>query len=198
MFVFCPLSCYNIFYKNAIEKGDFILQNIICIKRPRFVRWEFARARALDLSRRFLVPPIDPVQIIKECDWKILNFDFTDKDTDAGIIKMKNGKFAVFVNPYKKLLSPRRYRFTLAHEIGHVALNHYNTYNIDFLSEKEKAILDKEADEFAGELLVPKTMLKTIRVIDIGRLADAFQVSHDVMRIRLQRHNMIKTYKALR
>jgi Zn-dependent peptidase ImmA (M78 family) len=136
--------------------------------------------------------------IIREYGWKIFNFDFTGEDTDAGIIKMKNSKYAVFVDPYKKLLSPRRYRFTLAHEIGHVALGHYSTYDLNTLSPLEINILDKEADEFAGEFLVPKTMLKMVKIIDIDRLSDVFQVSHDVMRIRLQRHNMIKMYKALR
>ena len=170
------------------------MQNIVSYHRPRRVRWEYARYKALDLAREFQYPPIDPLAIIKKYGWKIINLEFPDDfhGIDAVTTQYYKNRYAVFVDPWKKIQYPARYRFSLSHEIGHIVLGHYDTYNLSLLSKSEIAILDREADEFAGEFLVPIILLKKVKIIDIDRLAEIFQVSHEVMRIRLQRHNMLK------
>lgn len=170
------------------------MQNIWYNQHPHHVRWGYARFKALDLARHFDFPPVDPIAIIKKYKWKIVNLNFPEEAyrIEAVTTPYYNNRYAVFVDPWKKIQYPARYRFSLSHEIGHVVLGHYDTYNLSLLSKSEKAILDREADEFAGEFLVPKTLLKRVKIIDIDRLAEVFQVSHEVMRIRLQRHNMLK------
>lgn len=119
-----------------------------------------------------------------------------------------------------------RYRFTLAHEIGHMVLHSYlykqfqfNTMDqwieiINNMPISESRIVEWQADEFAGLVLVPREFLKekfvkaikdteeilnkiyrarTDIMIDlsISSLAKEFVVSDDVIRIRLQRDGLL-------
>ena len=96
---------------------------------------------------------------------------------------------------------PNRQRFSIAHELGHYFLNHR-------LDEYEKGITldnppvgddfskiqNREANEFANELLVPlpiiKESYKTAK--DARALADMFNVSVEVMFVALGKHRLIK------
>lgn len=96
-------------------------------------------------------------------------------------------------------------RFSLAHELGHYALNH------DYLKSQGLGAVDidnppganihptdnfieQEANEFAGELLVPMQMLKEkYRYEKNGlKLAAVFDVSMDVITISLMKHHLIR------
>ncbi len=88
----------------------------------------------------------------------------------------------------------RRQRFTIAHEIAHCCLHmqekdkyhiEYRTEQVDYTNEKEK-----DANIFAGELLIPQNILTSIcfalgRRISIDFLSDIFKVSSNVMKARL-------------
>ena len=81
----------------------------------------------------------------------------------------------------------RRQRFSLAHELGHYALNH------DYLKQFGPEIdidhppeaphishepIEAEADEFANELLVPGEILKQFREPSAARQEDANEAFH--------------------
>ncbi|UCB57191.1 MAG: ImmA/IrrE family metallo-endopeptidase [Candidatus Omnitrophota bacterium] len=118
-----------------------------------------------------------------------------------------------------------RYRFTLAHEIGHMILHEYLYAQFKFnkmdefittineMPLKERGMVEWQADEFAGLILVPREFLeekfkKALTraeevlntsfkdspdfVIDvaIAYLAQDFAVSADVARIRLERDGL--------
>ena len=95
--------------------------------------------------------------------------------------------------------SPQRQAFTIAHELGHYKLAHQpNQFEVlmRFQNvEMRRNPIERQADEFAGNLLVPIKMLKKARKdyslddkeTDIEILARLFGVSKDVIKIRLQR-----------
>ena len=86
---------------------------------------------------------------------------------------------------------PHRQRFSLGHELGHYLLRHPGEFE---LPPEEAKICNREADEFSGELLVPLESLKrslnhTKSISDLARL---FNVSQDVITIRLLNQNLLK------
>lgn len=83
-----------------------------------------------------------------------------------------------------------RQRFAIAHEIGHVWLEH-PTY-VFAVSGRQDAILEKEADLFAGEFLVPlRTLKKRFRQCrDYEALAQEFAVEREVMYYRFRDANL--------
>lgn len=99
----------------------------------------------------------------------------------------KKNSYIAFYNDTEKLIKTRRYRFTIAHELGHIALQHH--LKIDkaklfrsSLSDEEYDILESEADYFASLILVPHIVLayskkvinapvKIAQICDISRAA---------------------------
>jgi hypothetical protein len=80
--------------------------------------------------------------------------------------------------------APVRQRFTVAHELGHHALG--TTHGLS-RGSTQRAI-EREADAFAGELLVPGSMLRDQGTSDAAELRRAFQVSRPVLRITAELH----------
>jgi hypothetical protein len=78
-------------------------------------------------------------------------------------------------------------RWTLAHEMGHVILQHprrpYRTRN-ETVKKKRDGISEREANIFAAELLSPRHLAQKHRTID--DLRAAFQISSNAARIRFQ------------
>ena len=85
-----------------------------------------------------------------------------------------------------------RQRFTLAHELGHFALQHgEKTDNKNTLYRNGTTNPDEvEANAFAAELLMPKGVVRHLIVhegiADISELARTFLVSEQAMEIRLK------------
>jgi Zn-dependent peptidase ImmA (M78 family) len=81
----------------------------------------------------------------------------------------------------------RRQRFSLAHELGHYALNHDylkqlgDEIDIDHPPEASRfghRTLEAEADEFANELLVPGALLKRFREASTSQQEDTGEAFH--------------------
>jgi hypothetical protein len=150
-------------------------------------------------------------------------FSAIELDIDAFI---SSDFSSITVDKYVYEKCSTRYRFTLAHEIGHYVLHGY-LYNhfefdsiaswssvIDTLPERLVDIVEWQANEFAGLLLVSRTGLKEAFeeavdetksilgskyknnldiVLDLAviPLAKRYVVSEEAMRIRLQRDSLI-------
>jgi Zn-dependent peptidase ImmA (M78 family) len=86
---------------------------------------------------------------------------------------------------------PHRQRFSLGHELGHYLLRHPPELE---LSPEEAKVCNREADEFSGELLVPLELVKKALTItkDLSELSELFNVSRDVITIRLINQNLLK------
>ena len=97
---------------------------------------------------------------------------------------------------YSKNISVVRQRFTVAHEIGHIVLEHVPILgDCEQLSKKSQ---DKEADSFAGELLVPSSDIKQFtkeQFPTIQNILDRYQVSKEVAFIAIQNNKLLNKIK---
>lgn len=145
----------------------------------------------LDLVRQMLPDtPFGRGTVIKE------PADLTWNASEGALVRNSDNhaEWGIFVNPKAR---PVRKRFTFAHELGHFVLHRATqwSFNCDQESvhtgiETLKQI-EREADEFAGNLLMPGDMLrdridgKRIDFRLLGALAKEFDVSLESMCIRL-------------
>ena len=117
----------------------------------------------------------------------------------SGFLYLKDNKSIIVVNDSHPEV---RQRFTIAHELGHLLLNH----NSDLFVDNENILyratqtkdanykLEKEANKFAAELLMPEEML-TDELLkgeiflddtdELNKLANKLQVSPQALTIRL-------------
>lgn len=129
---------------------------------------------------------------------KIIPYNFPENF--SGLIQEVNGQMVIGVN---KKHHPNRQRFTISHEIAHYLLGHSVGHSIGLTNdifESNQSILEankeKEANVFAGELLMPTNILTA----DIQRLrgkakipdlAKMYEVSEQAMSIRLLETGLI-------
>ncbi len=120
-------------------------------------------------------------------------------DEISGMSFIKNGVAVIVVNA---IHHPNRQRFTLAHELAHHVLHaDYLSRNVHVdtavLQRNEKSsegsdVKEVEANTFAAELLMPKSLLKGFGRVDandeakIAEIARRFKVSPAAMAIRLE------------
>ena len=103
---------------------------------------------------------------------------FYDAETGAYHILLKEGPLA-----WKKASPRRRYNFTIAHELGHIAFGHPKI-PIRLKTEELIRFEDAEADAFAARLLMPPEALG--RFCGVKEAADALWVSESAVRRRLR------------
>ncbi len=114
------------------------------------------RVEAWDLLRKFNISTI-PINIYEICS--LLNIEIKLKDLDSqGIFILKNGVKRILLN--KNIQYESRKIFTVAHEIGHYIIpGHENIYRCskeDIEKYQSNNIIEREANEFAAELLMPE------------------------------------------
>lgn len=116
----------------------------------------------------------------------ILHIGIIDSDIcgEDGFImyKPERNKYKIVIDYSGKSF---RKRFTLAHEIGHIILKHFEQFDVNSLTDTEKEILDIEANVFAGELLMPYVQIKSMNT-DIEYMTNLFMVTSDAMETRLK------------
>ncbi len=131
--------------------------------------------------------PLNIEKIIREHNIEICKEDM-DYDI-SGYIEKRETKWVIGVNKYH---SPQRQRFTLAHEFAHYVLHSHIVRNqkhedLSLFRSNEVNPIEIEANDFAGELLIPNEEFKTfIRegIKKIGDLADKFNVSISAVRYK--------------
>lgn len=155
-----------------------------------FVRRNYvqAKARLLLSEFGFHSPPVD-VEAILEKRGARVRYYMSD-DGPPGITFDIDGQLVVAI----QLGVAGRMQWSMAHELGHIELGHIRL-NIDGLyedrlTERERYILDREADLFARDLLMPAKWVRAavsgaVNVNMINRLAKEFGVSSQAMSIRL-------------
>lgn len=89
--------------------------------------------------------------------------------------------------------TPLRRRFTLAHEFGHICLEHEVILPHRLDEETIGQEFEREADEFAGELLMPIEMFKKAfrSNPNFETLAEMFQVSTTAVGVRVLKLHLI-------
>lgn len=124
--------------------------------------------------------PINLIELVYTLD---IGFENTTICGEDGFIMYKpdKKKYKIVIDYSGKSL---RKRFTLAHEIGHIILKHFEQFDVYSLSDEEKDILDIEANVFAGELLMPYLQIKTM-YCGVKSMVKLFNVTEDAMKTRL-------------
>lgn len=158
-------------------------------------------ARTLLEKVGIYAPPVNVLHVANYLGARVI---FTEELPDGifgCLLPIKDEKFIIVINVFA---SDTRKIFTIAHEIGHICLKHYEALE-KLYSEKEKialdvsqietckAIMERYANVFASELLMPKHMVlphyyKTNG--DVDKLAEIFMVSKEAMEIRLKELNL--------
>ena len=144
---------------------------------------------AQKLARKYkLMPPTD-LELV--CEQEGLHVVFSEfAPSISGMIEGNE----IYIN---KNHSKSRQRFSLAHEMGHYFLKHNTNKHVDdtvmFRKNADSSPMEKEANLFAAELLMPKNALdealkdkENIDTDDIESLAAEFEVSSIALSFRLQ------------
>jgi Zn-dependent peptidase ImmA (M78 family) len=141
------------------------LQGIVMASTPK-ARIGIARQAArLLLERHKITEPPVPVHDIAAAEGLTVRERPWGKDYPVSGLLFRDRKLVVLNADH----SPLRRRFSLAHELGHYALHHHliraelTVIDIDHPPDGAEAhgdvVLESEANAFAGELLVPRSLL---------------------------------------
>jgi Zn-dependent peptidase ImmA (M78 family) len=142
------------------------------------------------LTAAYNRPPIPVHRIAEEHGVDVVFADFgKHADTVAGFCDFNQAK--LFVNRKDR---PDRQSFTIAHELGHwvlhrnLFLSHPERYPIlaRHADPNNSDPLEKEANAFAANLIVPGRLLQPIRTAPVAVLAKAFGVSPTMMSFRVR------------
>ncbi len=100
-------------------------------------------------------------------------------EVSDGFSVFYNGQFIIFYNDTR---TKQRKRFVLAHELGHILLNHFENGNRNFTDEQEE-----QANIFASRLLAPACVLHELRLFTKEEIAMTCDVSLEFAEYRLKR-----------
>lgn len=191
---------------SLLEDEKKILLQILNEKIPQ--NFNTAEELVLYVYGSEYIGEIDPIRIAKELNIEVVS----DYNMIDGIGRSEfNGDNAVIT--YKPT-NKYRDKFTVAHELGHIFLHFKKGIAYCFidkvveeqstqileaarLSFTNNPQLEEEANSFAGELLIPKFILKKIiekvprgKAIKASIIKEFFSVSKDVTRIALNDYGM--------
>ncbi len=155
------------------------------MKIPQLARYNGTVKKAYEFVMENISSfPISPFIVIKSFNWKIITYDDLAVKNNCTVedIEQCFGKDAYSVYNYSKntykiaynnrIASQGRINFTLAHEIGHIILNHLRDFESttaisNNISEDEYKILENEANCFARNILAPAPLVKQMKFWNI-------------------------------
>ena len=160
-----------------------------------------ARVRQLFLELGIQDFPVSPETLFEKMDVPLLRFSQLISDGYSNAVKTwrlkgiealcwkKGFQYIVFYDD--ETLYPDRIPFTLAHEFAHIYLNHHCKSDGQPIPRMVKtAKLDfreKEADEFAGELLAPVAILYLSNATDSWIVQRCYRVSSISAKVRVKK-----------
>lgn len=110
------------------------------------------------------------------------------------------GRFCIYYNDIDvHIMSSNRVRWNLAHELGHVILNHHKMAGLEALrrtgiDNSTYNYLEKEADYFAQLLLVPHAALLGFRIENSNHIKVMCKISGPASRKRYYEYNNWKSH----
>lgn len=161
-------------------------------------RFNFIKNKAWETRKRLKIriSYINAEEVIKNSykDKCIIRYMDFGASADADIVSYLHDKFditVIIINSRRNTpLLKKRLNFSLAHEIGHIELGHF-----ELLKDKSinKATLEDEADEFASHFLVPLSRLHNCKRSTNQQLSDIFLVSEEVIAIQKSKIGIISS-----
>ena len=156
--------------------------------------------KARDLSWEILLKaditslPVDLSKVLKAVDVKAILYCDAFFDADSPKLRGSDGfvtkigdKKAIYLNESKGTIQRRR--FTLAHELGHIVLDHpinpiiYRNSEVD----ENQSPTEIQANVFARDLLMPAGVLAKLHVTTVDEIMQICNVSRISAQIRLER-----------
>lgn len=203
---FCNMSMSQRQYMQYSAKQREIKVSTMC--RPiSAIRGKSAQD-ILRLCKQENSIPVDLTAILSKLGISSMAFDFSGMESSIeacskgnhilGALATNGNRAAIFYNADDDE-DGHRYRFTIAHELGHCCLNHFPVdgstthlvFRTDGVTDDENEVA---ANIFAGQLLIPRmSLLDVINRLyapSVKNLADIFNVSEPVMRERLKYLNL--------
>lgn len=157
-------------------------------KTARDLSWEILLTAGINRL------PVDLNKVLKAVDVKAILYCDAFFDTDSprlrgsdGFVTKIGGKKAIYLNERKGTIQRRR--FTLAHELGHIVLDHpispiiYRNSEVD----ENQSPTEIQANIFARDLLMPAGVLAKLHVTTVDEIMQICNVSYTSARIRLER-----------
>ena len=142
------------------------------------------------VNRQIPVPVLD---IAKNKRIDVKEYGFQDNESISGVLlQIDDGSWGILINENH---TPKRQRFTIAHEIGHFLLHEKPVIDNDIrayyrapLDESTNPEWEQEANLFAANLLMPEREVKDIyeEYESIEDTARFFGVSISAMAYRLE------------
>lgn len=161
------------------------------IEKPRY-SYAAKIAQKIVNEIKASTPPIDLNKILLHIGINLLPYSFPEKI--SAILLKENNMLVIGVNKTHHI---NRQRFSIAHEIGHYLLGHYKDIFVDMSEISEgrfdvsdtdhNKVQELEANFFAGELLMPATMLKKdfAKLRNVEEIAKQYEVSKNALWIKL-------------
>lgn len=156
--------------------------------------------KARDLSWEILLKaditslPVDLNKVLKAIDVKAILYCDAFFDADSPKLRGSDGfvtkigdKKAIYLNESKGTIQRRR--FTLAHELGHIVLDHpinpiiYRNSEVD----ENQSPTEIQANIFARDLLMPAGVLAALHMTTVDEIMQICNVSRISAQIRLER-----------
>lgn len=133
------------------------------------------------IARLGLHPPIPVVSVARACGVPVLLLPpGGPTDVDACLAYHPPDTWAIFVAPGR---GNGRRRFSIAHELGHFLL-HRDLIAAGMTPGPQH---EREANEFAAELLMPEEVIRRAGVNQLAELTGHFLVSPTALQVRLER-----------
>lgn len=157
-----------------------------------YPRLEMAKEYADKLTTIYSAPLIPVLEIAQQNGANVVFTDFAKRsELVSGYCDFRNARLYVNCRDI-----PQRQSFAIAHELGHwlihkgIFLNDPEAYSFlpRFNKTDSSNALEREANRFAANLLVPERLLRPLRkpFASASALADLFYVSRTMMEIRLR------------
>lgn len=152
---------------------------------------------AVEIRHRFNLGHgrVDPFKVAELLGMEVIRFPVPDGSVEGIYRPIAGGRGAILVNSKSQYL---RQRFTAAHEIGHSLLHGSQVFVDDELNSKSAKAKEKEADRFAGALLVDRDAAEEMVArwqADVGasvaELVETFAVNVQTAAIQLQQYGLI-------
>jgi Zn-dependent peptidase ImmA (M78 family) len=120
-----------------------------------------------------------PVNLGVICAWLDIEVYAMPCRAFGAILFRRNGRYVLLAN---SKLAQGRFRFSIAHELGHFLLNHKPSP----IGGKRNPFLERQADAFAAELLLPEGLLRAdCAAHTADQLAKRYKVSKQALSIQL-------------
>jgi Zn-dependent peptidase ImmA (M78 family) len=138
---------------------------------------------------------IDPTEVAHRLGLEVVAYPVEDNGIEGQYRPLSGGGGAIFVNSRSGIL---RQRFTVAHEIGHALLHREQTVVDDEIETRSRSKVERQADRFAGALLVDPAAAARILAgrdgyIDatVAEIVAEFEVSVPTAAIALEQFALI-------